>query len=94
MAILDEVKASLNVTNDYHDNDIHSTIEAAKQDMRMKGVRIIDENDAKTLSVIKLFCRAWYNYQGDGTVYDERYTLAANGMAKELEYNTIPEGDT
>lgn len=86
MAIIDKVKTSLGITSGSRNADIELAIVAAKKDMAMHGIRVVDENDPKTIQAIILYCRAWYNFQGDGDRYNQLYEHSANGMAVDTEY--------
>ena len=86
MAILDDVKGSLGISNTSKDADITRTIDSAKQAMKMQGVQIIDETDPHTEQCIILYCRAWYNFQGDGERYSAQFERMANALALELDY--------
>lgn len=86
MAILDKVKLSLGKTGTAKDSDIQSTIDAAKQDLRIKGVAWVQETDPLTERAIIQYCRAWYNFQGDGERYLKAYEQMANAMALDVDY--------
>lgn len=91
MAILDEVKLDLRISHSKLDTDITAQIETAKQKLAVAGVEVIEEYDALTVTAIKTWCRAWYNFQGRGKeyealFYDQRDTMAMSGLYKpELE---------
>lgn len=87
MAILEEVKKSLGISSASRDEDIKRTIAAAKKDMWRRGVKVIDFADALTVQAVILYCRAWYNFQGDGERYMKAYADAADAMAMEIVYN-------
>lgn len=86
MALLDRVKTSLGITTTTRNDDILMSIEAAKQDMRMRGVDNINEADDYTAQTIIMYCRGWYNFQGDGERYNENYGKRADSMAVSLDY--------
>ena len=84
--LLDPVKTDLGIT----DNDIQDAIETAKQRLSQIGVGIVSENNRTTVTAIKLFCRYWFNFQGDGERYEESFKSLADAMSKASEFR---EGD-
>lgn len=87
MAILDEVKLDLRISHSKLDTDITAQIETAKQKLAVAGVEVIEEYDALTVTAIKTWCRAWYNFQGrakdyEALFYDQRDTMAKSGLYK------------
>lgn len=72
MAILDNVKNSLGISNSKKDEEITSAIQAAKLELTRVGVEVVDDSNALTSTAIKLWCRSWFNYQGEA----ERYMAA------------------
>lgn len=87
MALLDDVKTSLGISHSKLDADITLAISACKKDLAMAGVSVIYESDALTEQAVKLYCRAWYNYQGAGERYSTAYTALKNSMALCGDYN-------
>lgn len=86
MAILEAVKLSLGKSGTSRDTDIISTIEAAKHDLRMRGVQLIIDTDPVTERAIIQYCRAWYNFQGEGERYQKAYESMSNAMALDADY--------
>jgi len=88
--LLEPVKTDLGITHTKKDNDIEAAIETAKQRLSQIGVGIVSENNRTTATAIKLFCRFWFNFQGDGDRYLESFQSLANAMSKASEFR---EGD-
>lgn len=88
--LLDPVKTDLGITHSKKDNDIQDAIETAKQRLSQIGVGIVSENNKTTVTAIKLFCRYWFNFQGDGERYEESFKSLADAMSKASEFQ---EGD-
>ena len=84
--LLDTVKTDLGITHGKKDGDIQDTIETAKQRLSQIGVEIVEEKDRTTATAIKLFCRYWFNFQGDGDRYLESFESLANAMSRAKEY--------
>lgn len=76
MSLLSEVKLSLGISHSKMDDEINATIDAACFDLRGggagKAVEIKEEN-ALVRQAIKMYCRSWFNYQGLGEKWHERY---------------------
>ena len=88
MAILDDVKGRLHISNSASDNDLTDTIEAAKQDMSRAGLAVIVDTEPLTRQAIKLYCMADYNYQGQGERWQASYEGLRDSMALSGDYNT------
>lgn len=87
MAILDDVKKSLHITNTANDADISDAIEACKIDLTLGGALIVDEDDALTKQAIKLYVRGYFNYQGEGERWQKAYSALKDSMALCGDYN-------
>lgn len=87
MAILDDVKKNLKITNAANDADISDTIEACKIDLSIGGVMVVVETDALTKQAIKLYARSHYNYQGEGERWQKAYSALKDSMALCGDYN-------
>lgn len=88
--LLDTVKNDLGITHNKRNSDIQDAIETAKQRLSQIGVGIVSENNRTTVTAIKLFCRYWFNFQGDGERYEESFKSLADAMSKASEFR---EGD-
>lgn len=84
--LLDTIKEDLSISHGKKDQDIEDAIETAKQRLSQIGVDVIDENDCTTATAIKLFCRYWFNFQGDGARYEESFRKLADAMSRAAEY--------
>ena len=71
--ILSDVKLALGISHGKKDKEISGCIASAKREMQMAGVRVVDENDEYTATVIKTYCKGIYNYQGEGEKWFERF---------------------
>lgn len=87
MAILDDIKKSLHITNAANDEDISGAIAACKIDLGVAGVAVVSDTDALTAQAIKLYCREYFNYQGEGERWGKAYTALKNSMALCGDYN-------
>lgn len=80
------VKTDLGIRSTNKDADIEMAIEAAKVQMAMRGVTVIQETDPTTVNCILLYCRQWFNFQGEADRFFQAFELLANAMAKSSEY--------
>lgn len=74
-------------------DEINDTIEACKMDMKAVGIVNVDEKDALIIRAIRLFCRAEFNYNGDGEKYRESYELQKMSLCMDIDYNTEKESN-
>lgn len=89
MAILNDVKNSLHISNTANDGDITGVIDACKIDLKLSGIVTVDDTDALTKQAIKLYARGYFNYQGDGERWQKAYDGLKNSMALCGDYNTV-----
>ena len=87
MSTLTDIKTALRISHSVLDDEIQTDINAAKQRMRMKGVRIIDEDEALTKNALKLHAKASFNFQGDGERYAAAFERLTDAMCLCGEYN-------
>lgn len=87
MAILDDVRNDLRITSNDFDTEINTAIMSAEKRLQMIGVNTIDETDPLTAQAITLYCRSWFNYQGDAERYTNAFEKLADAMALSGEYN-------
>lgn len=80
------VKTDLGIRSTNKDTDIEMSIEAAKVQMAMRGVTVIQETDPTTVNCIILYCRYWFNFQGEADRFFQAFEFLANAMAKSSEY--------
>lgn len=80
------VKTDLGITNTKKDTEIAMAIDSAKTQMAMRGVTVIQETDPTTVNCILLFCRQWFNFQGEADRFFQAFEFLANAMAKSTEY--------
>lgn len=89
------VKTDLGIYNDKHDEQIATAINAAKTQMAMRGITVIDETDPTTVTCVELFCRHWFNFQGEAQRFFHAFEFLANAMAQSSEYgeDAVPPGE-
>jgi len=62
MALLDDVKKALRVSNAAHDVEIADLISAAQKDLEITGVNNVDVTDALIKRAIVTYCKAYFGY--------------------------------
>ncbi len=89
--LLEAVKNDLSIKHSKKDDEITAAIETAKQRLSQIGVDVVNEKNKTTASAIKLYCRYWFNFQGDGARYERAFRNMANAMSRASEFM---EGDS
>lgn len=87
MSMLTDIKTELGISHTKKDAEIQTAIKAARQRLRMIGVKVVDEEDALTAEAIKLYAKGKYNFQGEGARYTEAFEDLASAMALSADYN-------
>lgn len=91
MTLLEEIKMSLGgINHSKLDDEINSSIRAACLDMQRVGIQDAEElakTDPLVLQCIKLYCRGFYNYQGQGERWDAAYEAARDSLSLSVDYN-------
>lgn len=81
--LLVAVKKSLRISADIFDDDLTELIEAAKNDLKMRGVDNINEDAPLVRQAVKLYCRGNFA-NGDvkeRELYQSRYLDLAGAMS-------------
>lgn len=89
MAVLDEVRQALRITNTAYDSEIGRLIEAAKLDLSTGGVEVIEVGDQLTLSAIILYAKANFGMTNpDMEKYQKSYGALKITLGLSLAYKT------
>lgn len=85
MALLDDVKLALRITNGAYDAEIETLIDAAKDDLRLSGVAsaVLDADDPDPLikRAIILYCKAEFGLDNPEA---ERYMISFRALETHL----------
>lgn len=84
--LVELVRADLGIKSDKKDGDIQTAVRASFQRLRMRGVEIREEGEPLTQQAVKLYCRAWFNFQGDGDRYRQAFEALGDAMALSGDY--------
>ena len=79
MALLDEVRLSLGISHSKMDAEIEAARQAAGAALKMAGAKAGPESfdgGAIYAQAVKMYCRSWFNYQGQG----ERWATAFEAL--------------
>jgi hypothetical protein len=92
MAILDDVKLSLRISNNVYDTEINDLISACKADLGLTGIidSVIVDTDTLIKRAIMIYCKLNFGY--DNPDYDkllEAYTLLRTHLAISKDYNLL-----
>ncbi len=89
--LLAVVKLDLGIKSTAKDADITDAIEAALEDISRHGVSEskIDQKNPSIKQAVKLYCRALYNFQGDGERYAQSYEKYVNGLALDGKFKGV-----
>lgn len=92
MAILDDVKIALRVTNTAFDSEILDLIDAARQDLILSGVTTLkanDDTDPLIKRAIITYCKANFGFDNpDADRLQKSYDMLKMHLALSTEYNT------
>lgn len=92
MALLDDVKLALRVTNMAFDNEIEDLIKAAQQDLVLAGVdenKVKNNEDPLIKRAIVVYCKANFGYDNpDAERFQKSYDLLKMHLALSLEYTS------
>jgi len=88
METLEIVKRRLRLTSTAFDEaEITPLISAAKQDLKMSGVEIVEETDPVTLQAICLYCKAHFGDNDPDGRFQAAYVGLKNSMALCGDYH-------
>lgn len=89
--LLEAVKLDLGIKSAAKNADISDTIAAALEDINRRGVAQskITPNNPSIKQAVKLYCRAAYNFQGDGERYAQSYEKYVNGLALDGKFKEV-----
>lgn len=89
--MLNDVKVSLRITNNYFDNEIQDLIDAARLDLIQSGVSISKANsddDALIKRAITTYCKANFGYDNpDADRFTQSYKMLKIHLALAGDYN-------
>lgn len=87
MALIDDVKAILRISNTAYNTEISDLILAAKADLGICGLLAITETDPLIKRAIILYCKANFGYDNpDAVKLNESYEMLRNHLSLSADY--------
>lgn len=84
--IVSKIKTDQRIKHNSLDEEINDVIISCVEDLKKSGVKIdLDNLSSLQEATIKMFCRAWYDFEGKGEVYQERYNKMKISLAVNSE---------
>lgn len=88
--MLSKVKMSLRITNTSFDTEILDLIDAAKLDLSISGVTVIDETDPLIIRVITIYVKANFGWDNpDSDRLQESYRMLKTHLSLAGDYNVV-----
>lgn len=85
--MLEAVKIALRIKNTAFDTEIQDLIDAAKDDLRISGVLVLDELEPLVKRAIVLYCKAHFGYDNpDADRFTTSYHMLKNHLALSGEH--------
>ena len=69
------------------DNDIRNNINAALQDMKMRGISVPKKEDSLVKKACELYCKGQYDYLGEGERFGHGYESLRDSMSLSGDYH-------
>lgn len=93
--LTEKMRAVLRIssTDDDVTTEINDTIEAAKADLALSGVKKLDEKDPAIVRAITLYCKANYGYNTDSEKYNASYQMQKHSLCCASEYTQPAESE-
>lgn len=90
--MLSKIKLALRITSNHFDDEISNLIDAAKKDLELAGVMVIDESDALIIRAITLYAKANFGYDNaDSEKFQKSYDLLKCSLSLAGDYNAEVE---
>lgn len=78
--------------DDVFDEEVADEIEACKEDLKRRGVDVIDEENPLVRKAVKLYVKAGFGYSADQNKYMDMYERLADSMASSNLYKEDGDG--
>ncbi|MBE2905402.1 head-tail connector protein [Anoxybacillus flavithermus] len=93
--MLESVKLALRVTVSDFDEEIQDLIDAAKRDLSISGVDVIDETDPLIRRAIITYCKAHFGYDNpDAERLQASYESLKEHLSLSFEYRAVDDNAT
>ena len=85
--MIDDVKQALRIKSTSFDAELANMIEAAKMDLKISGVVIINDIDPLIRRAVIIYCQANFGNSNDADRYQRSYEMLKNHLALCSDYN-------
>jgi uncharacterized phage protein (predicted DNA packaging) len=93
--MLESVKLALRVTISDFDEEIQDLIDAAKSDLSIAGVDIINEDDPLIRRAIITYCKANFGYDNpEAERFQQSYDMLKQHLSLSYDYRVVDETAT
>jgi uncharacterized phage protein (predicted DNA packaging) len=90
--MLESVKLALRITVSELDEEIQGLIDAAKRDLAISGVDIIDETDPLIRRAIITYCKANFGYDNpEAERFQQSYDMLKQHLSLSYDYRTVDD---
>lgn len=90
MKMLDDIKIALRISNTNFDDEINNLIDAAKLDLEIAGVTVIDETDALIKRAVTMYVKANFGWDNpDMEKLNAAYTTLKQHLVLCGDYNAV-----
>jgi uncharacterized phage protein (predicted DNA packaging) len=90
--MLESVKLALRVTVSDFDEEIQDLIDAAKRDLEIVGVDIIDETDPLIRRAIITYCKANFGYDNpEAERFQQSYDMLKQHLSLSYDYRAVDD---
>jgi uncharacterized phage protein (predicted DNA packaging) len=90
--MLESVKLALRVTVSDFDEEIQDLIDAAKRDLEIVGVDIIDEKDPLIRRAIITYCKANFGYDNpEAERFQQSYDMLKQHLSLSYDYRAVDD---
>ena len=87
MSLINKVKTSLRVSHNSLNGEIQDLIDAAKSDLALSGVEVIDETDALIIRAVTVYCKANFGWDNpDMLKFQQSYDSLKNHLTMSEDY--------
>ena len=87
MAILDDVKTALRISNTAYNTEITDLIDAAKLDLQYAGILSVDDTDKAQKQAIITYCKAMFGFQNsDADKLWKSYEMQRDKLSLHQQY--------
>ena len=95
MALIDDIKTALRISNTAFDSEINDLISAARSDLKLSGVlesKVNDDTDPLIKRAIVVYCKANFGWNNpDAERLQQSYNMLKIHLALSQEYAEVTE---